>query len=60
MDKIKPEKLRGEEVLQVKAVRLPFWHIQKAKKLGGGNFSRGVRLALSEAKSKKFNGDDNQ
>lgn len=40
-----------EDPLVVKSVRLPYWHIRRANKIGNGNFSDGIRLALENFKS---------
>lgn len=38
-----------DEPLKVSSVRLPFWHIRLAKKLGSGSISKGIRHALEVA-----------
>lgn len=35
-----------EEPLKVVSVRLTFWHIRKAKKIGKGSFTQGIRNAI--------------
>lgn len=30
----------------VRSVRLTFWHIRRAKRIGSGNLSEGVRIAI--------------
>ena len=42
-----------DQPLRLISVRLPFWHTQIAKKLGSGNMSRGIRIALEGTKKKK-------
>lgn len=38
---------------RIVSTRLPFWHIQLAKKVGDGNISKGVRIALESLKQNK-------
>lgn len=35
-----------EEPLKVVSARLSFWHIRKAKKIGKGSFTQGIRNAI--------------
>lgn len=42
-----------EDPLKVASVRLSFWHIRVAKKMGDGCFSTGVRNAIEIASTNK-------
>lgn len=34
------------EPLKPSSVRLPFWHVREARRIGKGNLSEGIRIAL--------------
>jgi hypothetical protein len=46
-----------EEAMDVYGVRLPCWHARMARRLGLGNLSRGIRIAIEKAMGEKPGGD---
>lgn len=40
---------KQDERLPTMTIRVTFWHIRMARKIGGGNASNGVRIALEKA-----------
>lgn len=43
---------KQDDPMKVVALRLTNWHTRKAKKIGDGNLSEGVRVALESYDSK--------